>query len=383
MVPGRPYGLLPAGGPACIDWPENPTMTSLAGTHPSVAPSRERDRALVRGWLVVVAALIVAMVVVGGATRLTGSGLSITEWQPIHGVVPPLNEAEWQEEFAKYQQIPEFRVINPEMSLAEFKGIFWWEWAHRLLGRLIGVVVLVPMIALWASGRIETALKPRLVAIFLLGGLQGAVGWWMVASGLAERTDVSQYRLAVHLTLACAILAYVVWVARSLAAERSAAVSSGMKAVAGLIVAVAVVQIFLGGLVAGLNAGLAYNTWPLMDGAVIPSGLLAQSPTWTNLFENIATVQFDHRLGAYLLFALAIVHAVQARKSTAAFGATVLAALVTVQAGLGIATLVAGVPLPLALLHQLGAVAVLVAAVAHRRGMSPALPYDAKPIVGV
>ncbi len=178
---------------------------------------RGRDRAVVRAWLALVALMIVAMVVVGGATRLTHSGLSITEWQPIHGVIPPLNDAEWQDEFAKYQQIPEYQQINRGMTLAEFKGIFWWEWAHRLLGRAIGAVVLIPLIGFWITGRVEPALKPKLVAIFLLGGLQGAVGWWMVSSGLSERTDVSQYRLATHLTLAAAILAYVVWVIRGLA----------------------------------------------------------------------------------------------------------------------------------------------------------------------
>jgi hypothetical protein len=175
-----------------------------------------RDGGAVRVWLYLVALLIVAMVAVGGATRLTDSGLSITEWKPIHGVIPPRNEAEWQEEFARYQQIPEYQQLNRGMSLADFKGIFWWEWTHRLLGRLIGVAVLVPMIVFFALGRISRQLAPKLVAIFILGGVQGAVGWWMVASGLATRTDVSQYRLAVHLTFACAILAYVLWVARGL-----------------------------------------------------------------------------------------------------------------------------------------------------------------------
>ena len=179
-------------------------------------PDRARDRDLVRRWLFVVALLIVAMVVVGGATRLTHSGLSITEWQPIHGVVPPLDAAEWQEEFAKYQQIPEFKLVNPAMTLDEFKGIFWFEWAHRMLGRLIGLVLVVPLVVFLAMGRIERALVPKLVAIFVLGGIQGAIGWWMVASGLVERTDVSQYRLAIHLTFACGILAYVLWVARGL-----------------------------------------------------------------------------------------------------------------------------------------------------------------------
>jgi cytochrome c oxidase assembly protein subunit 15 len=381
IAPPASLALLPAGGPACIEWAGNVNMASLASTGSTSARERIRDRALIRAWLVLVAAMIVAMVVVGGATRLTHSGLSITEWQPIHGVVPPLNDAEWQEEFAKYRQIPEFRLINPDMTLAQFKGIFWWEWAHRLLGRLIGVVVLVPLIGLWMGGRIESALKPKLIAIFLLGGLQGAVGWWMVASGLVERTDVSQYRLATHLTLACAILAYVVWVAQGLRPARTEPAPAAVRRVAALMVALAFVQIFLGGLVAGLDAGLTLNTWPLMDGSLVPSGLLAQSPAWVNVFENVTTVQFDHRLGAYLLFALALGHAFQVRNTGLAGSAWLVAALVTVQAGVGIATLVSVVPLPLALLHQFGAVAVLIAAVTHLRAASLTKSVDAMAIV--
>ncbi len=369
----QPFALLPAGGPACIEWPGSLTMASLAGTDSVVLRDRARNRAIVRWWLVVVAAMIVAMVVVGGATRLTGSGLSITEWQPIHGVVPPLNQTQWQEEFAKYKQIPEFHLVNPDMTLAGFKGIFWWEWAHRLLGWLIGVVVLVPLIGLWASGHLERAMKPRLIALFALGGLQGAIGWWMVASGLVNRTDVSQYRLAIHLTFGAAILAYVVWLARGLGARPWQAVPAGVRRVAVVIVVVAFVQIFLGGLVAGLDAGRTFNTWPLMDGRLIPSGLFIQSPVWRNFFENVGTVQFDHRLGAYLLFLLSLAHAFQARGTAAGAGAVTLAALVAAQATLGITTLVAGAPLPLALAHQFGAVIVLVAAVAHLRSTSPAM----------
>ncbi len=339
-------------------------MVSLDVARPIVARDPVRDRRAIRIWLYIVALMIVAVVVVGGATRLTQSGLSITEWKPIHGVIPPLSAAEWQEEFAKYRQIPEYQEINRGMSLGEFQAIFWWEWTHRILARLIGVVVLVPMIVFWVSGRLEPRLRPRMVAIFLLGGLPGAVGWWMVASGLSERTDVSQYRLAVHLTLACAILAYVLWVARSIA-PGSRGASVGARVVGGVIVGLALVQIFLGGLVAGLNAGLSYNTWPLMDGVLVPSGLLIQEPWWRNLFENAATVQFDHRLGAYLLFAVVLFHAWRARTT----GAFALAVLVAAQAALGISTLVMQVPLPLALLHQLGAVAVLTAAVVYWRGM--------------
>jgi heme a synthase len=314
-----------------------------------------------------IALMIVAMVVVGGATRLTESGLSITEWQPIHGVVPPLNAAAWEEEFAKYQLIPQYEQLNKGMTLDEFKTIFWWEWAHRLLGRLIGVFFFVPLIFFWVSGRIDRTLRGPLVAIFVLGGLQGAVGWWMVTSGLSERTDVSQYRLAIHLTFACVILAYVVWVARGLAPLPVARAANGVRVVAGVIVALVFLQIFLGGLVAGLNAGLTYNTWPLMDGTIAPSGLLVLEPLWRNFFENVATVQFDHRMVAYLLLIVAFLHAIKARGTVFAGSASIVALLVAAQATIGIATLLLVVPLHVALTHQLGAVVVLWAAVVHLR----------------
>ena len=262
---------------------------------------KARSLAPVRAWLYAVAALIVAMVVVGGATRLTESGLSITEWQPIHGVIPPLSAAEWQEEFAKYQQIPEYQLINRGMTLAEFKGIFWWEWAHRFLGRFIGVAFLLPLIWFWATGRIGRSLAPQLAGIFVLGGLQGAVGWWMVASGLVERTDVSQYRLAVHLTLAFGILALIVWVARGLAPRPTMGQAVPGRGLARAIVALIFLQVFLGGIVAGLDAGLISATWPTMNGQWIPDGLWVVEPWWRNIFENPVTVQFDHRLVGYVL----------------------------------------------------------------------------------
>ncbi|CAN5210896.1 COX15/CtaA family protein [soil metagenome] len=355
-------------------------MASIASTGSIPLRDKGRDRAIVRGWLTLVALMIVAIVVVGGITRLTHAGLSITEWKPVHGVIPPLSDVEWQDEFLRYQQIPEFKLLNPDMTLAEFKGIFWWEWTHRLLARLIGVVVLVPLILLWVGGRIEPALKPRLVALFLLGGLQGAVGWWMVASGLSERTDVSQYRLATHLTLALAILAFVVWIIRSLSPTPLSGSRNRLRGVAGFIAGLTLLQIFLGGLVAGLDAGLTFNTWPLMDGTLVPSGLFIASPAWRNLFENVATVQFDHRLGAYVLFAMAAVHAGQARGTPFAGGAVRLFLLVTLQAALGVTTLLWMAPLPLALAHQLGAVVVLIAAVAHLRSMWPAMAAGSSPV---
>jgi heme a synthase len=352
---------LPSTAVAYIDLTMS-SSTTTAGTIP-----RQRSRRPVRIWLNLIAVMIVAMVVVGGATRLTESGLSITEWQPIHGVVPPLNTAQWEEEFAKYQQIPQYEQINKGMTLDAFKTIFWWEWAHRLLGRLIGAVFFVPLVFFWATGRIDRALRGPLITIFILGGLQGAVGWWMVTSGLTERTDVSQYRLAIHLTFACAILAYTVWIARGLAPLPTIRARSGLRSVAGLIVVLVFLQIFLGGLVAGLNAGMSFNTWPLFDGVFVPSGLFVQEPAWRNLFENVATVQFDHRTVAYVLFVVSVFHAVQARGTDYARSAAGLALLVGVQAAIGITTLLTVVPLSLALTHQLGAVVVLWAAVIHFR----------------
>ncbi len=338
----------------------------------------ERDRRLVRWWLYAVFVVLIAIVMVGGATRMTGSGLSITEWQPIHGVVPPLNAGEWQEEFEKYQQIPQYQQINKDMTLQEFKGIFWWEWAHRLLARGVGFLVAIPLVLFWAAGRLERGLKPRLLGLLALGGLQGAIGWWMVASGLVERVSVSQYRLATHLTMACIIVVAVVYIARGLAIYSQAPATRGIRRFAGILVAMVLVQIYLGGLVAGLHAGLTYNTWPLMDGAVIPGGLFVIDPAWRNLFENPKTVQFIHRMFAYTLLAAALWHAVATSRaepgSTHARRAWVLVALVLVQAMLGIATLLMQAPMDAALTHQFVAILVLIFATAHWRGTRGAYP---------
>lgn len=336
----------------------------------SLDGSQRAGHPAVAAWLYVVALLVVAMVVVGGATRLTESGLSITEWQPILGVIPPLTEAAWLEAFARYQEIPEFQFENPDMDLDGFRFIYWWEWSHRLLGRAIGFVVLIPMVAFWFRGAIPRGLLPWLVGLIALGGMQGVIGWWMVASGLTERTDVSQYRLAIHLTLAFVILVYTIWLARGLQRTERDSVPGAVRMGATLLLAVAVVQVFLGGLVAGLNAGLIYNTWPLMDGGLVPGGLLDLTPWWRNVFESVVTVQFQHRVVAYLLTAVAIVHAVQARATVAAGRATLIALAVLAQAVLGIATLLAVVPLELALLHQLGAAIVVWLATSHLRDMS-------------
>jgi heme a synthase len=334
-------------------------------------------RPLVRGWLYVIAALIFAMVLVGGATRLTDSGLSITEWQPILGVVPPLDEVDWQAAFEKYRQIPEYRLVNPGMSLVQFKFIYWWEWAHRFLGRMIGIAFLIPFLWLWLTGRLEPALVPRLWAIFALGGLQGVLGWYMVQSGLAGRVDVSQYRLAAHLGLAVVLYAAVLWVALGVGEARRAAPRRAASWRAALLAALVFVQIVIGAFLAGLDAGQGYNTWPLMAGRLVPDGLIAMSPWWSNLFENALTVQFEHRILAYAIALVAVVHLILMRRAAAdTVGAAILCALMLAQIALGVWTLIARVPIELGLLHQAGALTVLSAALWHlHRTLQPvALP---------
>jgi cytochrome c oxidase assembly protein subunit 15 len=353
-------------------------MSLHAATAPTADPAAPpaRGRRAVRAWLWLITLMVFAMVVVGGATRLTESGLSITEWQPIHGVVPPLDEAEWLEEFAKYQTIPEFQ-LRPDMTLGEFKTIFWWEWSHRLLGRAIGFVFFVPFVIFAARGFIPRARIPGLALLFVLGGLQGAVGWWMVASGLVERTDVSQYRLATHLTLACVILVSSVWMAESFGRYRPHfAERRGLLRGARILVGLVLVQIFLGGLVAGLNAGLIYNDWPLMQGEVFPSNGFALTPWWRNFFEEFATVQFVHRMFAYALMAVALWHFLAARRNAlnaeTVRRAGLVLLLVLLQAAVGVLTLVNMVPIGLGLAHQALAAIVLVAATVHAHRLTAA-----------
>ncbi|MDH4440118.1 MAG: COX15/CtaA family protein [Rhizobium sp.] len=333
----------------------------------------DADRRAIRVWLGVVIFTLFCLVLVGGATRLTDSGLSITQWKPIHGVIPPLSVAEWEQELELYRQIPEYQQINKGMSLDEFKFIFWWEWAHRLLARMIGVIFALPLLYFWVRGRVEPALKMPLVGVLALGGLQGFIGWWMVSSGLSERVDVSQYRLATHLMMACFIFASCVWIMRSLAPHSDdASPSPKARMLAGILLAMTFFQIYLGALVAGLDAGYSFNTWPLMDGAVVPQGLFVQSPAWINLFENPKTVQYVHRIGAYVLFATTLLHMAQclraAPQSTHARRSVLIFALVCMQAVIGIVTLVTQVPLHAGLTHQGMALVVLAFAVAHLRG---------------
>jgi cytochrome c oxidase assembly protein subunit 15 len=329
-----------------------------------------RHRAI-RLWLFAVAALIFAMVLVGGATRLTESGLSIVEWKPVTGTLPPLGEAAWQAEFDKYKTIPQFAHLNSGMALSDFKTIFWWEWAHRLMGRVIGAVFLIPFLWFLARGWVGPGLRARLWTIFALGALQGAVGWWMVASGLADRVEVSQYRLAAHLILACVIFAAVLWTAMRLDERPAIEAPPRIRASAIGLMIVVLLQIYLGALVAGLRAGLIYNTWPLIDGALVPDAahLLHATPAWRNLFENALTVQFNHRMTAYALLLAALLHALDVAR-TLPRGAAVVTALglagaIAIQAMLGILTLLHQVPIALALTHQAVAIAVLTIAVAH------------------
>jgi cytochrome c oxidase assembly protein subunit 15 len=327
---------------------------TLSATGQSTTPAATGADRLrpVRIWLYCVALLVLAMVVVGGATRLTESGLSITEWKPISGAIPPLSDADWQAEFDAYKQIPQ-GVQNAWMNIEDFKGIFWWEWAHRLLGRFIGFAFAVPFLVFLFQRRFTWNLAGPLAGLFVLGGFQGFLGWWMVSSGLSDLTSVSQYRLAAHLFAASLLFLALIWVARRLEPNRVASPTGWP--VWGLLVLVEL-QIVAGAFVAGLDAGMGYNTWPLMDGALIPHGLDAMDPLWKNLFENAMTVQFVHRTIAYLvtLYAGWLLWRQSRRGGFSGVNAWMprIAGLVLLQVALGIATLLNMVPIELALAHQ-------------------------------
>jgi cytochrome c oxidase assembly protein subunit 15 len=314
-------------------------------------------------WLLIVAALIFAMVVVGGVTRLTRSGLSIVEWNPVMGMIPPLTEPQWVDEFGKYQQTPEYQQVNRGMALDGFKRIFYVEWAHRLVGRLIGLAFLLPFLYFLARRWIDRELAPKLIGIFILGGLQGALGWFMVKSGLIDIPRVSPYRLTAHLGLAVVIYAYVLWIAFGLLQPKpERRTSETSRRVGWFVTALVFVTMLGGGFVAGTKAGFAFNTWPLMYGQLVPEGMFALAPWWANLFENIPTVQFNHRMLAYaVLIAVAIYSGLGLRvnpapRSRLAFVLLPVAALTQVL--LGIATLLLAVPVALGTLHQAGAMIV-------------------------
>ena len=336
---------------------------AIALTQTKNASARLADDRAVAIWLFVVAAMIFVMVVIGGITRLTESGLSITEWEPISGVLPPLGDAAWQKEFELYKQIPEFQKLRPDMTLDEFRGIFWWEYFHRLWGRLIGIAFALPGLWLLLRGRIRSELRPRLLGLFLLGGLQGALGWFMVKSGLSVRTDVSQYRLVAHLLTALLIYSFILWTAFSLIrpVPRALPGAGVLRRHAVLLLLLVVGMLTTGGFTAGLDGGKIYNTFPLMGGAFIPGDLLALEPWWRNPFENPTTAQFIHRWLAMLVALTALAFWLRRERlpEEARWPIDLAAGMVAIQVMLGISTLLLVVPIPLAACHQAGAVMVL------------------------
>ncbi len=333
--------------------------------------SRQRRNAVIAAWLFTVGFMVFAMVILGGVTRLTHSGLSMVEWRPVTGWLPPLGEGEWGAAFAKYREKPEYLKMNLGMTLPEFKAIFWFEYLHRLWGRLIGVAFFVPFVFFLARGWVDRTLAPKLAALFVLGGLQGVLGWYMVKSGLIDRPDVSQYRLTAHFGAALAILSYILWVALGLlrpdslplqeTGEGPRARSLWRFSIA--IAALVFITALSGGFVAGLDAGFVYNTFPLMDGKLIPDEIFTLDPLYLNFFEDIKTVQFDHRVLAETVAVLIALFWFRARNIPLVPGArravNALALAGLVQVGLGITTLLMVVPVPVASAHQAGAVVLL------------------------
>ncbi len=365
-------GAIEFSAPARYQTGMSTAADSVAVSRRDGAPTKAHHAKALRLWLGGLALLIVAMILVGGATRLTDSGLSITEWKPVTGVIPPLSDSAWQEAFDAYRKIPEYLELKRGMSLDQFKTIYWWEWGHRFLGRLIGVAFLLPFLAFWIVGYIPRALLPRLAGLFVLGGLQGAVGWYMVKSGLVTRVDVSQYRLAAHLGFAVAIFGYTLWLIFDLGRERSRGAASDRRVpawIAGAVLTLIYLQILAGGLVAGIDAGLGYNTWPLINGAFVPSGLGEAQPWVLNLFENPLTVQFDHRMLGYAVVLATILQAgclaLRREAPELVTSAFILMCLALLQATLGVWTLLLAVPIELGLAHQAGAILLFAAALYH------------------
>lgn len=324
---------------------------------------RRDDSRAIGLWLVAIAAMVVAMMLIGAITRLTESGLSIVEWAPLMGTLPPLHEGEWQRLFDLYRQTSQYQIANAGMSLDEFKTIFFWEYVHRLWGRLIGLAFAIPFVVFLIRRGIPNGLWLHLAVLFLLGGMQGAIGWWMVVSGFVDRTDVSQYRLATHLGTAFLIFAYLIYVALGLLKPRPAVVPAGAarwRLPCQAMLAVVSITVLAGALVAGLDAGFTYNTWPLMDGDLLYRHWFLQSPWWINGFENVGAVQFNHRMLAYatVLGAVTLWWAVRNAKTAPAgvkSAARAVAVTAVLQMALGIATLLTGVNIVLATLHQGGA----------------------------
>ncbi|MBF0188532.1 MAG: COX15/CtaA family protein [Magnetococcales bacterium] len=338
----------------------------------SVTSTDNRPIAL---WLLATCVMIMAMVIVGGTTRLTGSGLSMVEWAPLMGWFPPTSQAEWQEVFAKYQQSPEYKLVNIGMDLEGFKGIFWLEFIHRVLGRLTGLVFLLPFLAFLAMKRLPKSLTPRLVGIFLLGGAQGLMGWYMVKSGLVNEPHVSQYRLAAHLGLAFLLYIWILWTALNLLADQ-AGKTVQRHPLAGKAAGLTIftfITAMSGAFVAGLKAGLAYNTFPLMNGQIFPDDYFLLDPAWINMFDNVASVQWNHRLLAITTVILVVLFRLAAGRrglvSSMGMRLNLLTGMAFVQLGLGIATLLMRVPVSLGVIHQAGALVLLTTAVIVTHGL--------------
>lgn len=327
------------------------------------APSRRP----IGAWLLAVAALVGAMTVIGGITRLTESGLSMVEWRPLIGWLPPMTEAGWTRVFDLYRQTPEYKQINAGMSLADFQAIFWWEYVHRLWGRLIGLAYALPLAVFWLKGWVAPSIRPRLLALLALGGLQGVIGWWMVKSGLVDRTDVSHYRLAVHLAMAFLIAGLLLWTALDVLKDRPDPAPPGLRRHGLAVLAAVAATVVLGAFVAGTNAGMIYNTFPLMGGGLAPPDLFFLEPWWLNPLENHATIQFNHRWAAILTAAAILWLWLRSRGGgllpAQRRAAGWLAATAAAQVALGVATLLTVVWLPLAALHQALALALFLAAV--------------------
>ena len=326
-----------------------------------------KQQRIIAFWLFICAATIFGMVILGGLTRLTDSGLSMVEWAPIMGILPPLNQAEWLESFRLYQQFPEYKVINSTMDLNGFKSIYWFEYSHRILGRFIGFLFFFPMVFFFLKGWVKPSLKIKLIAMFILGGLQGLLGWYMVKSGLVNNPHVSQYRLVAHLGLALFVYAYILWIGLGLYFQKDqnnsqqidSAIPSALKSYALLLVLLVFITLLSGGFVAGLKAGHVFNTFPLMNGQLIPEGLLSLEPFWRNFFENMMTVQFNHRvIATILLINIIIFYLIAIRKTLPnriRHALHLMVIMLVIQVSLGISTLLLHVPIPLAASHQAGA----------------------------
>ncbi len=317
----------------------------------------------IRTWLFLLGLMVYGMILVGGATRLTDSGLSITEWKPISGILPPMSDAEWKLLFEKYQQTAEYRLQNAGMSLAEFEYIYWWEWGHRFLGRLVGMFAVGGLAAFWLAGWLKRGMKTKLIVLVALGGLQGAIGWWMVASGIGDtdRVDVAPYRLMTHFGLALIILCYIYWLFMNLTLKSIRARSAGIGFY--ILFLLIFLQMAAGALVAGLDAGRTYTDWPMMAGEFVPTGYWMEALGVRNIFENVAAAQFNHRILAYVIVAFTLIMAIRYRRQWHRTGLGILMFLIALQVAWGIYTLMSAAPVSLALVHQGLGVLVMLASV--------------------